>query len=244
MEEEAKENFLKAQEIARHVWEFSKPLVKENVRSLDLVEKIEKKIFELDGKPSWPVNISIDKIAAHHTPDARDETVFKEGDLVKVDFGVHINGWISDNAYTVCVGKKTQPMIETSEKALETALKTVKRGVKVSEISAVIDDIITASGFRTIANLSGHCIDQYTIHAHPSIPNTKNQSQEILSDKIIAIEVFVTNGNGWVKESRPISIYQFRADKSVRMYEAKKILDMSQNEFDKLPFSTRWIKGI
>ena len=245
MDNEAKENFLKSQEIAGQVWEYSKPLVKEGVRSLDLVEEIEKKIFDLGGKPSWPVNISINEIAAHHAPDARDETMFKTDDLVKVDFGVHVNGWISDNAYTVCIGKKTHPLIEASEKALEAALKAVKAGVRVSDISEIIDSIVTTAGFTTIKNLSGHGIGQYTIHDEPSIPNSKNKSQDVLeAGKIIAIEVFVTDGSGWVKESRPITIYQFHADKPIRMFEARKILDMSQHEFEHLPFGTRWIKGV
>ena len=245
MDNEAKENFLKSQEIAGQVWEYSKPLVKEGVRSLDLVEEIEKKIFDLGGKPSWPVNISINEIAAHNAPDARDETMFKTDDLVKVDFGVHVNGWISDNAYTVCIGKKTHPLIEASEKALEAALKAVKAGVRVSDISEIIDSIVTTAGFTTIKNLSGHGIGQYTIHDEPSIPNSKNKSQDVLeAGKIIAIEVFVTDGSGWVKESRPITIYQFHADKPIRMFEARKILDMSQHEFEHLPFGTRWIKGV
>ena len=245
MEKEDLEKFIKSQEISKQVWEFSKPLVKEGVRSLDLVENIEKKIFELGGKPSWPVNISINEIAAHHAPDAKDDTVFKQDDLVKVDFGVHVNGWISDNAYTVCIGKKTHPLIEVSEKALEAALNAVKAGVKVSDISTIIDDIVTSAGFTTIKNLSGHGIDQYTIHAEPSIPNSKSESQAILeAGKIIAIEVFVTDGSGWVKESRPITIYQFHADKPIRMFEARKILDMAQKDFENLPFGTRWIKGV
>ncbi|TAL47777.1 M24 family metallopeptidase, partial [archaeon] len=146
MEKQDLENFEKAQLIAAQVWGYSKPLVVKGVKLLDLAEKIEKKILDLGGKPSWPVNISVNDMAAHYTPGLDDNSILNEGDLAKVDFGVHVDGWISDNAYTVCIGKKAHPMIEASEKALEAGLKAVKPGVKVAEVSAIIEDIVAFAG--------------------------------------------------------------------------------------------------
>jgi methionyl aminopeptidase len=245
MEKEVLEKYKKAHDISDDVIEFSMPLVKSGTKVLEIAEKVEKKIFDLGGKPSWPVNVSINEMAAHATPGIGDQTVLKDGDFVKVDIGVHVDGYISDRAYTILVGEKTDPMIETSKKAMQEALKVLEPGVKVSEVSEVIDNVVTENGFNPIRNLAGHAIGQYSQHEHPSIPNGKNNDQtEIESGTAIAIEVFTTTGSGWVKDSYPNQIFKFLQDRPIRMFEARKILEMSKNEFDGLPFTQRWIKEI
>ena len=96
-----KEELIKAGKIAAEAREFAKNIVKENSKLLDVAEKIENKIFELGGKCAFPVDLSIGNIAAHYSPDVNEETVFKKGDLVKVDLGVHIDGYLVDTAITV-----------------------------------------------------------------------------------------------------------------------------------------------
>lgn len=245
MEEEILQKYKQAHDISDGVIEFAKPLVKPEAKILDLAEKIEKKIVELGAKPSWPVNFSINELAAHVTPGINDPTVLEENDLVKVDIGCQIDGYISDRAFTIFVGHKTHPMIETSEKATKAALGALKPGVKVSEISAVIDDIVTDAGFNPIRNLAGHSMAQNSQHEPPSIPNSRTKDHtEILEDTPIAIEVFTTNGSGWVKESSPTTIYKFLQNRPVRLPEARKILEMAKKDFELLPFATRWLKGI
>lgn len=245
MEKEILENYTKAKSISDQAIEFSKPLVTKNAKALDVAEKIEEKIRSLGGKPAWPVNISINEIAAHYTPDVNDALTLKENDLVKVDIGVQVNGYIWDRAFTVCIGSKTHPLIEASEKALGEALKLIKAGTKICEISEIVESTVTSFGFNPIRNLSGHRVDQFEQHAHPSIPNGKNTIQEQLEEGwVVAMEVFTTNGTGWVKDSRPVSIYRFAQDKPVRMWEARKILEKSKADFDRLPFAKRWLKDI
>lgn len=245
MEEEILKKYRQAHDISDEIIEFAKPLVKSGAKIIEVAEKIEKKIIELGAKPSWPVNISINELAAHVTPDIDDATTLNDGNLVKVDIGCQIDGYISDRAFTIFVGHKTHPMIETSEKATKAALGALKPGVKVSEISAVIDDIVTGAGFNPIRNLAGHSMAQNSQHEPPSIPNGRTNDQtEILEGTPIAIEVFTTNGSGWVKESSPTTIYKFLQNRPVRMPEARKILEMSKKDFEMLPFATRWLKGI
>ncbi len=245
MEEEILKKYKKAHDISDDVLEFAETLVKPNVKTLEMAEKIEKMIIDKGAKPSWPVNFSINEIAAHVTPRINDTTILKEGDLVKVDIGCHIDGYISDRAFTICVGEKNHEMIESSKKATLEALKAMKPGIKCCEVSEIIEDIVTVSGFNTVKNLSGHSMSQYNQHESPSIPNCKTNDQTIIeSGTPMAIEVFTTNGNGWVIESEPTSIYQFIEDRPVRMPEARKILQMSINEFQGLPFTQRWIKNI
>lgn len=245
MEKEVIENYEKAKSISDSVILFSKNLLKENVKIIDLAEKIEKKIFDLGGKPAFPANISINENAAHYTPDVNDTIILKENNLVKVDIGIHVNGYIWDRAFTVCIGKESHPLIEASEKALQEALKLIKPGVKIFEISEVVESTVAEFGFNPIRNLCGHGLQQYVQHASPTIPNGRNNiKEEIKKDQVVAMEVFATNGIGLVKESSPILIYKFLQNKSVRLMEARRILEKSKKEFEELPFAKRWLTNI
>jgi methionyl aminopeptidase len=245
MEKEILEKYNKAQSIAEEVLNFSEPLIKLNVKAFDIAEKIEDEIKSLGGFPAFPVNICVNEIAAHYTPDINDPLILKENDIVKVDFGVHVDGYISDNAFTVCIGKKLHPLIEASEKGLEEALKLIKPGTKIFEISEVVEDTLNGFGFNPIRNLCGHGLEQYVQHTNPTIPNGKNNMKEELKEgQVIAMEVFATTGSGLVKDSSPILIYRFASDKPTRMVEARKIMEKSKNDFLGLPFAKRWLADI
>ncbi len=243
MEKEVLEKYEKARKISDEILPFAKDLVKEGASILEIAEKIENKIKELGAKPAFPINISINEVAAHYTPDINDPTLIKAGDLVKVDIGVQVDGYIWDRAFSISIGEEN-PLIKVSEKALEEAIKAVKPGIKVFEISEIIEETVNSFGFNPVRNLSGHGLERFNQHAFPSIPNSKNTISTEIKDQVIAIEVFVTDGVGYVKESSPTLIYKFKQNKPVRMYEARKILEMAKSEFDFLPFTKRWIKNI
>ena len=243
MDEKDIENYKKVQKISNEVLKYAKSLKFENLTALQVAETIEDLIIKNKASPAWPVNVCINDVAAHFSP-VDDRIKINPGDLVKVDIGVHIDGYIWDQAFSVCVSKDKHPLIDAAEKALQEAVKTVKSGIKVCEISEVIDQVVAESGFRPIRNLTGHGIDRYVIHAPPSIPNVKNGITDKIEHQPIAIEVFVTDGSGWVKESGEANIYRFNADRPVRMWEARKILEISKTRFNGLPFSPRWIKNV
>ena len=207
-----------------------------------IAEQIEKKIFELGAKPAFPVNISINEIGAHYTPDINDTIILKPEDLVKIDIGTQVNGCVWDQAFTICIGKESHDLIKASEKALGEALKIIKPGAKVFEISEVVENTVKEFGFNPVRNLCGHGLEQYNQHASPSIPNGKNTIKtEIKEDQVIAMEVFVTDGVGFVKESSPTLIFKFKQDRPVRLLEARKILELAKTDFDLLPFTKRWL---
>lgn len=242
MEKEIKEKYAKAMEISSQVMPFAKSLIKEDAKVLMIGDEIEGKIKSLGGGLAFPVNISIDDIAAHYTPDINDSLVLKNEDLVKIDFGVQIDGYISDQAFTVFVGKKSHPLIDAAEKAVSEAVKILKPGVRVFEISDVIVDVVNEFGFNPIQNLCGHGLDHYIQHASPTIPNGRNTiAEKIESGKAIAMEVFTTNGEGSVKESSPTLIYRYLQDRPMRMLEARKILEVAKKDFEELPFAKRWL---
>jgi methionyl aminopeptidase len=245
MDEEVLKKYKKSFEISDKVIEFAKGLVEKNVKAFDVAEKIENKVKSLGGGLAFPVNISINEIAAHYTPDINDQLILKENDFVKIDIGVQVEGYISDRAFTVLIGKGTHPLIEAAEKAVREASKVIKPGIKVYEISEIIASTIDEFGFNPIQNLCSHGLDQYVQHARPTIPNGRNTiSEKIKVGDVLAIEVFATNGSGFVKESFPILIYRYVQDKPVRLPEARKILEIAKKDFEGLPFAKRWLSNI
>src|SRR3989344_1889542 len=93
---------------------------------------------------------TVREIAAHYTPELNDGLVLKEGNLVKIDAGVQVDGYINDAAFTVCIGKNTHPLVEASESALNEALKIMKVGSQVWEISEVVENTLVEKGFRPV----------------------------------------------------------------------------------------------
>jgi methionyl aminopeptidase len=244
MDKEILEKYVKAGEISKEIKKFARDEIKPDVKLLDLAEKIEKMIKDKAGI-AFPVNISLNDIAAHYTPDIGDTLTFKEGDLVKVDVGIQIDGFIADTAFSVKIGEKSHPLIEAAEDALNQFIKEIRPDKTVGEMSALIEEVVTSHGVKPVRNLAGHTLEQYTQHGGLSIPSGHIPSdEEIKEDQVLGMEVFTTDGEGFVKESSPTLIYMFLQPKPVRMMESRKIMELIIDEFKTLPFAKRWLKNI
>lgn len=243
MDKEILEKYKKAGEIAKTVRDEGKAMVKPGVKIIDIAEKIESRTKELGGIPAWPVNISINDIAAHYSPSKDDETEIQDGDVVKLDVGVSIDGYVADTAVTIALSEEDKKLVEASEKALEEAIKLVKPGADVKDISAKIEEVIENYGFKPITNLTGHGLKQYIIHSEPRISNCKDDYSYILEEgEVIAIEPFVTRGRNYITEedeSRAL-IYSLIQEKPCRSREAKEIMKKMSDRHG-LPFSDRWV---
>ncbi len=236
------ENHRQAGEIVKKVREESKELIKEGAKLLDISQFIEGKIKEYGAEIAFPVNISLNEIAAHYSPPAADETVLSHNDYIKVDIGCHIDGYIADTAYTIKVGEPDDDLINASKEALQAALSLIRVGVKTGEIGKVIEDTITKYGFRPIENLTGHGLAQYSIHAHPTIPNINDNSKVALKEgDTIAVEPFATTGVGRVVDDERVYIFSFLGPRPIRLDSAKKMMYQIQKNYSKLPFAERWV---
>jgi len=245
MDSEIRKKYEEAQKISEQAQELAKKEIKEGFSLLKLAEVVEKEIVENGGKLAFPLNISINEIAAHFTPDVNTDLIFRNEDLVKIDIGVHIDGYIWDAAFTKKIGNEKDNMIEASEQAIEAAVKMIKPGVKVCEISEVVESTVEKFGVKTVQNLCGHGLERFVQHARPSIPNSRNTIQiELQEGQAIAVEIFTTDGEGYVKESSETLIYRYLQDKNVRSQDARKILVKARDEFQGMPFAKRWIRSI
>jgi len=235
-------NYEKAGDIARDIRKFSEKLVVEGALLLDIAEKIEARIISLGGKPAFPVNLSLNDVAAHQIPAVAEKTKLEKGDLIKVDFGVHVNGYIVDTAYSVSIGKsdENEKLIIAANEALDAALAKAKPKTKVSEIGKVICASIEKHSFNPIRNLSGHMVAKYELHAGTTIPNYDNEDDTQISEgQVFAIEPFSTTGVGMVEEGKPSEIYRLIGSGAVR--SGREILDYIKTEYQTLPFAKRWL---
>lgn len=236
-------DLMKAGEITRQTVDFARSIVKRDMLLLDIVHKVESKIYELGGKPAFPVNLSINEIAAHATPAYNSEE--RAHGLLKVDIGVHIEGQIADTAFSVDLegSSLNKKLIDAAERALASAGKLVKVGTPLSEIGKVVDNVIREYGALTVVNLSGHAIADYDVHAGITIPNYDNGDETRLEEGIYAIEPFATNGAGKVVDGKPSGIYQLIKQGNVRDSMARTVLAFILDEYKTLPFCSRWIHG-
>ncbi|MFH1239748.1 MAG: type II methionyl aminopeptidase [Candidatus Diapherotrites archaeon] len=244
MEKKEVENYIKAGKILQEVQKKAKKTIKPGQKLLEIALEIEKHIETLGGKPAFPANLSRNNEAAHYSPSSDDKLVLKESDVMKVDLGVHVEGYIADASFTLNFSNEHSKMIEASEKALENALSKIKVGAKLSDIGKEIETTIKKAGFNPIQNLSGHGLGKFQCHTIPTIPNYETRDERILEDGMaIAIEPFATDGKGFVKEAPQSEIFGLNEPKNVRNMQARKILEFILDEYDTLPFAERWISN-
>ena len=226
--------------------------VRENVRKTDWIgktvfeicEHVESEIKKRGAKCAFPVNTSINEVAAHYTAEPNDPLSIKDNDLVKIDLGAQINGHIADTAVTVCYNAEFDNMVQAAELSLSNAMSMMKVGVKSSDVGRTIEKTIKQMGFLPIANLSGHSLDQYTIHAGKSVPNIWSIGSFTFNEnQAFACEPFVTTGEGlgFVHEGKVKNIFSLSSRKKTKDKDADKMLDYIWQNFNLLPFALRWL---
>ena len=238
------EDYVKAGKIVSEVREMVREKNWIGKTVYEICEEVEGEIRKHEAKCAFPVNTSINEIAAHYTAEPNDEIIISDTDLIKIDLGAQINGYIADTAVTVCYDPQYDNLVQAAEDALQHAMSMIKIGVKASDIGRTIEKIVKQMGFKPIANLSGHSLDQYTIHAGKSIPNIWSIGSFSLSGKVAyACEPFVTTskGLGFVREGKVKNIFTMVSRKKTKNEEADEMLDFIWENFNMLPFALRWL---
>ncbi len=246
-DKEALEKFRLSGKILRETREEMRKFVREDMAILQICEKAESLIREKGGKPAFPCNVSINEVAAHYTSPPNDEQRIPENSVVKVDVGVHVDGYVTDTACTVCFDPEHRSMQIAAEHALATAIDSIHADMATSKIGVIIERTIKNRGFKPISNLTGHSVGRYLIHAGTSIPNVMQVSfGKVKAGEVYAIEPFVTlpDAAGRVENSPEITIFRLVKAKSVKNPYAKQLLKYIEENFVTLPFAERWLKGV
>jgi methionyl aminopeptidase len=239
------DNYIRAGQIAAQVRENARKKNHVGRTLYEICDSIESEINELGGQPAFPVNISLNEIAAHYTAEPNDQIVIKDTDVVKIDLGVHIDGYVADTAVTISYDSKYDQLIKIAELSLYEATKIAKLATKSSEIGKTIENTITYNGLKPIQNLSGHSLERYVIHAGKSIPNIKTYgpSFSLMPNQAYAIEPFVTtkDGLGIVYEGKIRNIFSLVSRKPTKNKDTDEFIIYLWNRFKTLPFALRWL---
>jgi len=235
-------NWIKAGEKTKEVLNYARKLARPETPLIEIAQKTEEYAEKQKLKFAFPINLCIDEIAAHYCPMEGDKTLAKG--LLKIDLGIAIEGCSGDSALTVDLTpeNKHKDLIKANQEALENAIKLVKidPSIRINLIGRTINESISCRGFEAVKNLSGHEITPYLLHSGVSIPNYDNRNESNLEEGIYAIEPFATYGDGFVKDWKPSNILMLRQKQPVRG-NAQKILKFIEEEYQTLPFASRWI---
>ncbi|MCL2460746.1 MAG: type II methionyl aminopeptidase [Euryarchaeota archaeon] len=243
MTEEAYDRYMQAGRVAAQVLDASKDLIKVDASLLLVANTLEEMIYDAGMGTAFPVNISLNADAAHDTPSSDDIRVFAHGDLVKVDLGVHCDGYIADTALTIDLGSDHALLIEASVAARDAAIAHIKPGVQIGVLGAYIAEEIMSRGFKPISNLTGHGLDQYVLHMPPNVPNVPKKGGMLLEeDMVVAIEPFASTGTGAIVDRKRAEIFSEVASRPVRSPGARAILKEIESRRG-MPFARRHLQN-
>lgn len=243
MEKEEIENYKKAGQIARDALNYGKTLIKEGASALNIQKEVENKILELGGQIAFPTQLSFNDTAAHFCAEKNNDVIIKD-QLIKLDVGAHVNGFIGDNALSVDMTKNNefQDIIKASREALDNAIKIINPNTELKSIGKTIQDTIESYNLSPIKNLSGHGLGKFNIHSSPTIPNFDTGEETKLNKPLaFAVEPFATNGAGLIYETGSASVFTLTGIKPVRDTFTKNILNEIKT-YGGLPFATHWLQ--
>jgi methionyl aminopeptidase len=202
----------------------------------------ENKIKEYGGIPAFPLNVSINHIAAHSTSPKGDRSEIPEFGLVKLDVGVHIDGYIADTARTIDIDGTLDGFVAATDDALAEAIDLMKPGTELGDVGKIIENVIKEYGLRPIGNLSGHNLQRYRLHAGKIVPNIKKRGIGIVEvGEYYAIEPFATTGTGTVIDSEYVYIFGNTGVDVPLEGTTEKLRKYLRDKYGPLPFASRWI---
>ena len=217
--------------------------VRPGVSFLEVCDFVRREIEARGGRLAFPTGIGVNQVTAHYAPQDGDQSVFREDDLVKVDFGVHVDGYVTDTSVSTTLNPDYNLLLEATQRALEAAIEAAGRETRTGEIGRVIHHEAARFGFKTIENLTGHTVDRYVVHAGKSIPNLyMSGMQELRRGDVFAIEPFLTFGSaaGFVVDAPSKTIFSVVARKKTGTPELDEFAEKVWAERKTLPFTPRW----
>lgn len=259
-------DYREAAEIHRQVRQYARKTIRPGQTLTEIAENIEDSVRALTGHQGvaegdallagmgFPCGLSLNHCAAHYTPNAGNKMVLQQGDVMKVDFGVHVRGRIVDSAFTVAFENKYDNLLQAVKEATNAGVREAGIDARVGEIGGVIQETMesfeveidgTTYPIKSIRNLTGHNILPYSIHGTKAVPIVKTEDQTKMEEgDVFAIETFGSTGNGYVRDDMEVSHYAKSTDVQhvdLRLSSAKSLLSVINKNFGTLPFCRRYL---
>ncbi|KAI9789710.1 MAG: Methionine aminopeptidase 2 [Peltula sp. TS41687] len=258
--------YRQAAEVHRQVRQWAQKNIKPGQTLTEIAEGIEDGVRALTGHQGleegdsikggmgFPTGLSLNHCAAHYTPNAGNKMVLSKEDVMKVDFGVHINGRILDSAFTMTFDPVYDNLLTAVKEATNAGVREAGIDVRMSDIGSAIQEVMesheveiggTTFPVKCIRNLNGHSIIQYSIHGAKSVPIVKGGDQTKMEEgETFAIETFGSTGKGYVRDDMETSHYAKKMDApnvSLRLSSAKSLLNVITKNFGTIPFCRRYL---
>ncbi|KAF8625199.1 hypothetical protein AX15_005504 [Amanita polypyramis BW_CC] len=250
----------RASEVHRQVRSYARRMIRPGMTMTEIANNIEdttRALVEESGLESgvgFPTGLSLNSCAAHYTPNAGDTIVLQQGDVLKVDIGVHVKGRICDSAFTFNFEPTYDNLIEAVKAATDTGIREAGIDVRLGELGGLIQETmesyeVEVNGkvypVKPIENLSGHSINPYQIHGGKSVLLVRSDDPTKMEEgEYYAIETFGSTGRGRIVESGECSHYAkiFNAPHvPLRLNSAKALLSSITKNFGTLPFCRRFL---
>jgi methionyl aminopeptidase len=183
-------------------------MVRPGLSTMELEERAMERIlargYTPEGAPRpFPAAlcVSVNEEVVHGIPN-EDPRTLKEGDIVTLDFGLVHEGFFTDSAITVAVGKvskQASELMATTEAALEAGIAAAKVGGRIGDISHAIGSVYKGTPFSVVKVLGGHAVGR-RVHEEPYISNYGHAGTgpEIVSGMVLALEPIAAAGKGTV----------------------------------------------
>ncbi len=239
--------YKRAGRIASEVRREARRLVKPGIPLFEICERVEQSIRRKGGHPAFPCNVCVNEVAAHYSSPPQDRRTVAPGDLVKIDIGVHVDGYIADTATTVPLNPEDEGMVFAVEKALTQVIDAIRPNVQTRWLGETAAKTIEQYGFKPIWNLTGHQMTRFVLHAGKSIPSVPRFAMARLKlDEVFAVEPFLTrsSGAGEVQGVEEAYILRYHRSKAPRSPPARELLQAIEADYRALPFSLRWLTGV
>lgn len=259
----------KAAEVHRRVRKNAQAKIKPGMTMIEIADLIEngtRSLLEADKSLlsagiAFPTGLSLNHCAAHYTPNPGDPTVLQQGDVLKVDIGVHVRGRIIDSAFTMTFDPQFENLKEAVRAATNTGVKEAGIDVRLGELGGLIQETmesheVTINGktfpVKCIRNLNGHTIGPYHIHHGKTVPIVaSNDPTRMEEGDLIAIETFGSTGKGHVNDDVDCSHYMLNYEAAanlnpnqIRMPKSRALFSTIKNNFGTLAFCKRYLERL
>ncbi|KAF9413325.1 hypothetical protein HW555_008406 [Spodoptera exigua] len=250
-----------AAEAHRQTRKYMRDWIKPGMTMIQICEELESTARRLIGEDglkaglAFPTGCSRNHCAAHYTPNTGDTTVLEYDDVVKIDFGTHINGRIIDCAFTLSFNPRYDPLVKGVQEATEAGIKASGVDVRLCDVGAAVQEVMESHEVeldgqvyqvKPIRNLNGHSIGPYRIHAGKTVPIVKGgETTRMEENEFYAIETFGSTGRGQVHDDMDCSHYMKNFDQQfvpLRLQSSKQLLNLINKNFGTLAFCKRWLE--
>ncbi|MFS7945578.1 putative methionyl aminopeptidase [Helianthus anomalus] len=202
---------------------------------------------------AFPTCLSVNNTVCHFSPLASDETVLEEGDIVKIDMGCHIDGFIAVVGHTHVLQQgpvtgRAADAIAAANTAAEVALRLVKPGKKNQDVTEAIQKVAAAYDCKIVEGVLSHQLKQFVIDGNKVVlsvsnPETRVDDAEFEENEVYSIDIVTSTGDGKPKllDEKQTTIYKRAVDKSyhLKMKASRFVFSEISQNFPIMPFSAR-----